>query len=120
MEEVTRIIMKREIISDESKKKERERERKEGERARGLASTCGRATEARSVCMCGNPWYGSSSMVPRRLYYSGTRMRARTRAYPSRLTGLPRHRKAAFTREIDFRAGTVIRPFLAEESHYHG
>ena len=29
MEEVTRIIMKREIISDESKKKEREKERKE-------------------------------------------------------------------------------------------
>jgi len=29
MEELTRIIMKREIISDESKKKERERKRKE-------------------------------------------------------------------------------------------
>lgn len=64
-------------LSSGSKKRERERER-------GLLLP-GRASKRTRVCMC--TWYGSSSVVPHRLYCSGTRMHAR--AYPSCLTGLP-------------------------------
>lgn len=70
------------------------------------------------MCMCNVVWLVVGGSSPPLLQRNPNACaNASVPLSPDRPT---RHRKGAFTREIDFRAGTVIRPFLAEATHYRG